>query len=132
MTGPELRQEIFDDSAQRLSDMAYRAIHELGKNPEDIVMVAIHVDDPEWTFVADALMPGCDWQPLRDRGEKPIARGSAMADGICEMLSELVPDLAETIAAGPPDRHLFAFVMDGGGASVYAVPYDAQVIDKAI
>ena len=128
MNGHQLRQEIFDDSAERLADIAYRAIHELGKDPSEIVTVAIHVDDPEWTFVADALMPGYDWQQFRDRGEKPVARGTVMGDGMCAMLSELVPSLADAIAKGPPDGHLFAFVLDGGGASVYAVPYNAQVV----
>lgn len=123
MTGEQLRQEIFDNSAQSLAEKAYRAVHVLGNDPSEIVTVAIHVDDPEWTFLVDALMPGQDWQQFRDRGEKPVARGSARAEGVCEMLSELVPDLAEPIAAGPPEGHLFAFVMDGGGASIYAVPY---------
>jgi hypothetical protein len=122
MTGDEMRQEIFDDSAQRLADMAHRAVHVLGHAPADIVTVAIHVDDPDWTDLAETLMPGADWQSYRDRGEKPIARGTAMA-GVANYIAHVCPTLAESIHTGPPDGHLFAFVMDGGGASVYAVPY---------
>jgi len=117
------RQEIFDASAQRLTDMAYRAVHELGHKPTEIVTVAIHVDDPDWTDLAETLMPGQDWQQYRDRGEKPIARGTASA-GIADYLSSVCPNLATVISEGPPDGHLFAFVMDCGGASVYAVSYD--------
>jgi hypothetical protein len=71
-------------------------------------------------------MPGADWQPYRDRGEKPIARGTATG-GVAEYIAEVCPTLADAIGAGPPDRHLFAFVMDCGGASIYAVPYDTMV-----
>lgn len=122
-----LRQVIFDDCAQRLADMAYRAINVLKKDPGDIVTVAIHVDDPAWTDLAEHLMPGTDWQAFRDRGEKPVARGTTTG-GVMEYIAKVCPDICEAIMAGPPEGYLFAFVMDGGGASVYTVPYTPMIV----
>ena len=53
---------------------------------DDAVIVVINVDDIHGGPLADALMPGYNWQEIRDRGEIPFARGLAMRDGIQECL----------------------------------------------
>lgn len=127
--GHRLRQSLFGNSAKRLADMACRLIHTENQNPSELVMVVIYVDDPAWTDIAKELMPGHDyeWQKYRAQGQMPIAQGAVSADSIQGYISSVVPALAEPIKAGPPDRHLFAFVLGGGGASLYAVPYDPQI-----
>jgi hypothetical protein len=122
MTPDEKRQEIFDESAVRLSEMAYRAINVLGLDPSEVATVAINVDDPAWTDLAEKLMPGHDWQSYRDRGELPIARGSVMW-GAAEYICTVCPALSMALETAPPEGHLYAFVMDGGGASLFVVPY---------
>lgn len=57
-------------------------INELGKSPEDVVIVLLNVDDQNGAAIANALMPGHDWQQFRSRGETPFARGIANRAGI--------------------------------------------------
>lgn len=116
--GLEARELIYQDSKDRLEHMAFRAFKK-GLLPDQFVMVAIDVDDPSWTEIVDALMPDHNWQEYRERGEKPIARGSALADPLLSYLSAVVPDI-ETALTGPlPERVVRAVVMAEGGASVY-------------
>lgn len=114
----EARHLIFQDSRERLEHIAFKTIRK-GLLPNQFLMVAIDVDDPSWTDVVEALMPGHNWQEIRDRGEKPIARGSAIAEPLVRYLSAAVPDI-ETALTGPlPERVVRAIVMAEGGASVY-------------
>src|SRR6185436_4774477 len=46
------------------------------------VVVLLNVDDVHGGPIADMLMPGHNWQEIRDRGEVPFARGLAMRSGI--------------------------------------------------
>lgn len=118
-----IRHEIFEGSAERLSEMATRAIHTLKCDPNNTAMVAIHVDDPAWADLAEALMPGHDWQQYRDRGELPIARGTVTWTTVA-FICAAVPALNPALSTPPPDKHLYAFVMASGGASLYSVPYE--------
>lgn len=69
-----------------------RALHfrerrrELGHNPEDVVTVIVNVDDANGELLAEVLMPGANWQEVRDRGETPFARGLAERAGIIKAL----------------------------------------------
>ena len=65
----ELNKDRVEYFQQRFVDAGY--------SPEEIVIVVIHVDDSNGRILADALMPGHNWQEYRDRGEKPFARGLA-------------------------------------------------------
>jgi hypothetical protein len=71
---------------QRLSDR--------GMTAADAVIVLLNVDDPNGAVLADVLMPGHNWQEIRDRGEVPFARGLAMREGIQEALAALDPEAA--------------------------------------
>jgi len=63
-------------NAERISHFRQR-IEERGDSPNDMMIVIINVDDNEMSAgLADALMPGHDWQAYRDRGEVPFAPGS--------------------------------------------------------
>lgn len=71
---------------QRLADR--------GMTAAEAVIVLLNVDDANGAVLAEALMPGYNWQEIRDRGEVPFARGLAMREGIQEALSTLDPDAA--------------------------------------
>ncbi len=43
-------------------------MHILNYNPTEVAVVAIDVDDPSWSLLVDRLMPGHDWQAIRDEG----------------------------------------------------------------
>ena len=63
-----------------------RRLTERGMTAEQAVIVLLNVDDVHGGPIADMLMPGHNWQEIRDGGEIPFARGLAMRDGIQEAL----------------------------------------------
>lgn len=115
------REILFELNKERLEQMAYNAIHIKHLRPDQIIMVAIDVDDPTWKQEVDFLMPGHDWQQYRDRGEEPIvARGSVNA-AFGEYLSKVVPALAPAFAQPVPKGLVRAVIMGSKGASVYHI-----------
>lgn len=61
-------------------------MQELGKSTSEVVIVILNVDDVHGGPIADILMPGTNWQEIRNRGEVPYARGLAGREGIQETL----------------------------------------------
>ncbi len=116
----EAREQLFQPNKERLEHMAFKATKR-GLVRDDFITVAIDVDDPNWTEIVDVLMPDHDWQQYRDRGEKPIARGTVMAEKIIEYLCQVVPDIAPALTSELPNGVVRAVVMADGGASVYFI-----------
>lgn len=120
----EARDQFYQPQRERLEHMAFRAIKK-GLKPDEFVTVAIDVDDPNWKEVVEVLMPNAteaQWQEFRDRGETPVARGTAMADGLLEYLSMVCPDIAPVLMDNlPPEGFVRAIIMTDGGASVYYI-----------
>lgn len=119
----EARDQFYQPQRERLEHMAYRAIKK-GLKSDEFVAVAIDVDDPNWKEVVEVLMPNATeayWQEFRDRGETPVARGTAMADGLVEYLSHACPDIESALTNEPPRGLVRAVVMANGGASVYYI-----------
>lgn len=89
---------------------------ELDCDVQQVVIVLANVDHESGAVLADALMPGQDWQQYRDRGEVPFARGLAGRDGVQEFLNVLDGDAAEKLknATG-----LSVVVIDYGVAEVF-------------
>ncbi len=74
-------------------------MNERGDSPADVMIILINVDDrAECKMMADALMPGMNWQPIRDRGETPYARGLCGRPGIQEVLEEVDATAARDLA----------------------------------
>ncbi|MCL4390499.1 MAG: hypothetical protein M1484_00205 [Patescibacteria group bacterium] len=119
----ETRDRFFQPQRERLEHMADRAVRK-GLSREEFVAVAIDVDDPAWTEVVEALMPdvpGSHWQEFRDKGETPVARGTARAEVLIEYLSSVVPDITPALKSELPAGMVRAIVMADGGASVYYI-----------
>ena len=116
--GEFLRHEFYLLNLSALKQLYGRAVGR-GMPENEFMLVCIDVDDPAWTGLADRLMPGEDWQHYRDRGEKPVARGSVMRNGISEYLSEVVPGIAPALLEGPGEGAVHVVVMAEGGASIY-------------
>ncbi len=76
---------------QRISDR--------GMTGANVVIVVLNVDDRHGGPLAEVLMPGANWQPIRDRGEIPFARGLAMREGVQEALTMFDRDAADKLAA---------------------------------
>lgn len=94
-----------------------RRIRDLKKNPMEVTVVLLNVDDELGGALADILMPGHDWQAYRDCGEVPFARGLAGREGIQEMLDEVCPEEGKKLReAGPV---VTVVVMDHGAVRVF-------------
>ena len=79
-----------------------RRIRDLQKDPAEVTIVLLNVDDPRGGPLADILMPGQDWQAFRDRGEVPFARGLAGREGLQMLLDELDEKAGQKLReAGP-------------------------------
>lgn len=125
----EARQALFELDRDRLEHFSYRAIHLRGLQPSEFVAICIEVDDPAWTDLANHLVPNGNWQELRDRGQIPVARGTAMAEGIMELLRGVVPDIAPALDQELPPGAVRAIVCGSGGASVYFIEPTEHLIN---
>ena len=98
-------------------DHFVRRMEQRGDDPKDVVIVLVNVDDPNGRIVGDALMPGFDWQAIRDRGEIPFARGLAGRAGIQDMLAAF--DLPGSIKLSEATtKHPVCVVVDHGFSEV--------------
>ena len=113
----EFRNTLYMDSMSRLQHAAWRALNVLGMCNDEVVVVCIQVDS-HWRYIVDLLMPGHDWQSIRDMGEEPVARGSAMW-GMCKVVAERLPDIATAALELPPPGKVKAIVLSDGGGTIY-------------
>ncbi|HLC44397.1 MAG TPA: hypothetical protein VJK50_00940 [Patescibacteria group bacterium] len=116
----EAREAFYQLNRERLQELAHKALTARRLKPDEFLIVCIEADDPEWKDLVDLLMPNHNWQQYRDRGEKPIARGSVVP-GVREYLREVVPDIADALYEELPEGVVRAVIMASGGASVYHI-----------
>jgi hypothetical protein len=86
-------RRLFEINAERVRHFRQRA-KDRGLTADDVVVALLAVDDPHGGQLAEVLMPGFDWQSIRDRGEVPIARGLAGRAGIQSALEMFDPQAA--------------------------------------
>ncbi len=115
------RHSLLLETVDRLAHMAHNAIYLKNLRTDQFVMVCIKVDS-YWWYIVDVLMPNHDlhWQSIWDRGEAPIARGSASFQ-ICKHLSEVLPNIAEVLLEVPDEGRVKVIILDDGGATVYEI-----------
>lgn len=89
-------EDLFNAQLERVAHFKNR-MTVLNKSPEDFVIVIINADCPFGGPLAESLMPGHDWQPFRDRGEMPVARGIASRGPIQNLLSTISGRAAEQL-----------------------------------
>jgi len=114
------RHEIMEVNAERLTQIAHRAIHVRGLKTNDFIVVCIMVDS-RWRPLVDQLMPNHDWQQYRDQGMKPIARGSVVLNSIAPRLINELPGLRDSLCEVYPDGKAKAIVLDDTGGTVYQI-----------
>ncbi len=108
--------DVFEANKERVAHFS-RRIDERGLTGADVVIVVLVVDDTYGGLLADTLMPGQDWQAVRDRGEIPIARGLAVREGIEEAIGTFDPIAAAKMRSNPSAK--LAVVVGAGIAEVY-------------
>lgn len=107
------------DACRRfLAHFARRAI-ERGDPPGRVAIAVLEVDDPLGRAVADLLMPGFDWQAIRDRGEAPIGYGLAGREGLQNLVDAYDPRLGVAVREAPAG-HLPVVIVAGGTVAVSA------------
>lgn len=118
-SGEEIRQELFELNKERLEQLAFRATRK-GLKLDQFLVVCIDVYDSTWTELVNLLMPNADWQQIRDRGEKPIARGTVRAE-LADYLCEIVPGIASALRNPAEGGQAKTVIMGAKGASVYLI-----------
>ena len=119
MLPEQARDLLFYQNKDRLEHMAFIATKK-GMAPKDFLTIAIDVDNPYWNDLVETLVPGQDWQEIRDRGEKPVARGTVCTEGIIDYLCHVCPDIASGLRSEPPQGLVRAVVL-AEGVSVYHI-----------
>ncbi len=113
------RHVLMQTSAERLAQIAHRAIHVKGLKTNDFVVVCIKVDS-RWRGLVDHLMPNENWQQYRDQGMEPVARGSVFS-ALSDYLIKELPELKESLLEIYPDGKAKAVVLDDTGGTVYQI-----------
>ena len=104
----ELNRDRVDHFVKRMKDG--------GRSPSSVVIVLINVDDVHGGPIAEALMPGHDWQEYRDRGELPVARGLAGREGIEAVLADFDKEAAVKLKV---TKGIAVVVVDHGVAEIF-------------
>jgi len=107
----------FEANADRVAYFRNRAV-ELDKTPSDVVIVVANVDDRNGKILADALMPGFDWQSIRDQDQVPFARGLAVRAGIQEFLNIFDTQASKKLGEFQTEQ-LAVVVVDYGTCEVF-------------
>lgn len=108
-------RNTFEINADRVAHFK-RRLTERGMTADQAVIVLLNVDDVHGGPLADDLMPGHNWQQIRDQGETPFARGLAMREGIQGALDIFDKEAAEKLK-GMID--VAVVVIDHGVAEVF-------------
>lgn len=67
------------------------------RDPREWAILLCHVDDKHGREIAEALMPGYDWNPIRATGAMPIARGFVNRVWIHGLLETFDPSAAKAL-----------------------------------
>lgn len=116
--GAEACRRFLRYGEARLSHFARRAI-ERGDPPELVAIAVLEVDDALGRAVADLLMPGFDWQAIRDRGEVPVGYGLAGREGLQNLVDAYDPRLGVAVREVPAGC-LPVVIVAGGTIAVSA------------
>lgn len=105
----------FDANTDRIEHFKDRVAIK-GLCPDQVVIVVINVDIVPGGELAEALMPGHDWQQYRDQGMVPFARGLAGRAGMAAFLEDFDKVAADKLAEMPG---LCVVVVDHGVAEIF-------------
>src|SRR3989344_5009473 len=109
-------RNTFKMNADRITHFKQR-LSELGMTADQAVIVLLNVNDVHGGQLADALMPGQNWQKIRDLGQVPFARGLAMRAGIVDAISLFDEEAANKLKGM---AEVAVVVVDRGVAEVFA------------
>jgi len=91
-------------------------------DPKTVVIVIINVDSPYGPEIAEALMPGHDWQQYRDRGEIPFAKGLAIKERMTEMIATFDKGASEKMTSM---KEIPVMVIDHGVVEIFPIDFSS-------
>lgn len=118
-----------DATVEQLRDRVRHFVQrfaELGLTAAGACIVIANVDTHAGELVADATMPGHDWQAYRDRGEIPYARGLATTPGIYGVVDLVDEEEAAKLDELVKRERLALVVFDHDVCVVYNARVEAQ------
>ena len=115
-TGKYNCKNTLEMNADRVAHFKQRLV-ERGLTSKQAVIVLLNVNDANGGQLADILMPGYNWQEIRDQGEVPFARGLATRDGIQKALSIFDKEAAKKLEGM---TEVAVVVVDHGVAEIFA------------
>lgn len=80
-------KKLLDLNADRVEYFKDR-VAELKRTAADTVIILLNVDDINGGLISDIVMPGFNWQEIRDSGQIPVARGLVDRIGIQNILAK--------------------------------------------
>jgi hypothetical protein len=115
----EYRKKLFEKHLPDLQIAAMKTVAELGLKNNEFIALIIQVDSG-WRTIVDKMMPGYNWQAVRDEGKEPIVKGVTHWS-FCEFVAKHVHGIAGPALALPIDDRVKAFVLSHQGASVFEI-----------
>ena len=106
----------YELNAERIEYFKNR-IEEKDLSIDEYVVIVANVDDPNGGAIADMLMPGYDWQAIRDLGQVPFARGLTTKAFMIHALEYINPAAAEQLKE--ITNRKIAVVVDYKTAAIY-------------
>jgi hypothetical protein len=116
--GEHFRDLIFRDSVPHFVHLAKQAVI-AGRTTEEFIVLCVDVDDPTWGELINDALPKFDWQKFRDRGERPMARGTVEATTFRKYLKSILPDVGICLDNKPSPDKFHVCVLAMGGATLY-------------
>lgn len=110
-------EALLEGNGERIVYFKQR-MEELEYSPAEVVIVIINVDDVHGGPLAETFMPQYDWQPIRNRGGIPIARGLVGRTFIKEVVRVFDLEAADKLDG---IEGVAAVVVDHGVAEAFAV-----------
>ncbi len=89
-------------------------VKEKGLAVNEVVIVIINVDSMGVGILVELLMPGQNWQSIRDKGQVPLARGLAPKVPVLEYAKMLYPNTNTT-----PEDELLVVHFDLDSVYIY-------------
>jgi hypothetical protein len=106
---------VFKDSVERVQYFKGR-MSERRLDPKEFCIVLLNVDDRYGGPIANMLMPGHDWQAVRDQGLLPIARGMASRGALSDVVLSFDKEAGEKLRNM---EGIVVLVVDRGVAEVF-------------
>ena len=122
----EARFQMMAQCEHRLIRLADRALNHHKMKWDQFIILCAKVDT-EWRGYIDMLLPGHDWQPIRDKGEEPIALG-IVERSFCAIVTDKLPLLDSIFTQSPLPGWAQVIALDDLGGTIANIPSNISLV----